>query len=388
MNESLSVDFADRHANHTLRLIHDLSQGGWTPRHFPANAMILPNRQLVELHTPHRSIRLRVSLYAVGNRGEPHRLNERRIEITTTRVSGLRPLRQWADVVLGYDRDNDAYVGLDPRRLSLGGRTHNASSSVDPTALLAASASRILIQPSESPSLGLEYQAIFRPERLSEYLFNYEAIHGGPYLGDGLFSGHVQHGGHRGTWSLPLSACSGKQLVLTHQHPAKTRKLPVSAALAEAYETGDVDMLTDLSPDDLEVIRRACREIGDRGERFVYDYERRRLHKGGRSDLVDKITWVSQKSVGKGYDISSFDMDGSPRFIEVKTTAGGGSTFFMSNNEWTTATMKRASYWIYRVVGALNKPSLSAKIQDPVAAEETSAITRIPDGWRVTITMR
>ena len=154
MDRQLTLDITDRHSTHVLRLIQDLAKGGWVPENFPAGAAVLPNRQLIELRTPHRSIRLRISIYKVGDRGEPHRLDERRIEITTTFASGLRRLAQWADVVLGYDFTNDAYVGLDPRRLSLGGQTHNASSSVDPAALLAASASRILIRPDETPSLG------------------------------------------------------------------------------------------------------------------------------------------------------------------------------------------------------------------------------------------
>ena len=169
-----------------MRLILDLSDAGWAPVRFPTNARIAPNRQLLELRTPNRSVRIRVSLYKVGDRGEAHLRDERRIEITTTFAGGLPRLRNWADVVLGYDSVNNAYVGLDPLRLKMGGATHNASSYVDPAALSAASNSRLLIRPHETPSLGLEYQAIFLPKRLGEYFFNYELIHAGRYRGDGL----------------------------------------------------------------------------------------------------------------------------------------------------------------------------------------------------------
>jgi hypothetical protein len=385
MEQNLEVDISDRHSNHVVRVIRDLWEVGWIPSLFPDNAQILPNRQLLELRTPHRSIRIRVSVYKVGDRGEPHRLDERRIEITTTFASGLPRLRNWADVVLGYDLANDAYVGLDPRRLGLGGTTHNASSSVDPEALRMASKSRIIIRPHETASLGLEYQAIFRPARLSEYLFNYGLIHSGLYVGDGLFSGTTQLRKRHVAFALPQSCCRGKQLVLTNGRQAVTKGSTVSPRLVEAYEREESESLRDLSPDELEAIRRKCREVGDRGEHLVYRHERQRLHRAGRADLADKVVWVSQRSVSKGYDIKSFEIDGSPRLIEVKSTIGRSRSFFVSSNEWKVATRRRNSYWIYRVIDALESPTIAVKLQDPVGAEEANAITRMADGWWITV---
>lgn len=385
MKQGMTIDTTDRHSNHVMRVIRDLSDVGWVPAQFPSGAQILPNRQLMELRTPHRSIRIRVSIYKVGDRGEAHRLDERRIEIMKTIASGLPRLRNWDDVVLGYDVVNDAYVGLDPRRLGLGGKTHNASSSVAPAALVAASNSRVLIRPHETPSLGLEYRAIFRPQRLGEYLFNYKSIHDGLYRGDGLFSGHMRRHGRRGVWTLPSSSCRGPHLVLTQISSAIAKKRAVPSTLVEAYEIEEVSKLADLSPDELDGILRKCREVGDGGESFVYRHERRRLRGAGRGDLADKINWVSQKAVGKGYDIKSFEVNGAPRFIEVKATIRKSATFFMSSNEWKVATRLRSSYWIYRVVQALDGPRIAAILQDPIGAEKASNIIRVPDGWRVTI---
>lgn len=385
MKNDLVIDIADRRSTHVLRLLHDLSATGWTPTQFPSGAQLLPNRQLIELRTLHRAIRIRVSIYKVGDRGEPHRLDERRIEITTTFASGLSRLRDWDDVIMGYDFANDAYVGLDPRRLGLGGKTHNASSSIDPSALVAASQSHILVRPHETPSLGIEYLAIFRPRRLGEYLFNYQSIHDGLYRSDGLFSGPLRGRSRPGTWTLPVSSCHGRHLVLAHTNPVRAQKLAVSPALVEAYEIDQAASVPDLSPDELERIRRTCQEVGDAGEHFVYRYERKRLHRAGRIDLADKIDWISQKAVGRGYDIGSFEVDGSPRNIEVKATIGRGATFFMSGNEWAVATRLRTSYWVYRVIQALNGPKIANMLQDPIEAESASDITRVPDGWRVTI---
>jgi hypothetical protein len=58
----------------------------------------------------------------------------------------------------------------------LGGK-HNASSSVDSTALKLAPANSILIRPHDTQILGFEYQAIFRPEHLAEYIFTADSIH-------------------------------------------------------------------------------------------------------------------------------------------------------------------------------------------------------------------
>src|SRR5439155_18842694 len=129
-----------------------------------------------------------------------------------------------------------AYVGLDPRRLGLGGETHNASSSVDPTALAAASNSRVLVRPHETPSLGLEYQAIFRPKRLGEYVFNYELIHTGRYRGDGLLSGSSPRPTRRTAWTLPLESCRDDYLVLRRRDSARANDRRVSSTLVEAFE--------------------------------------------------------------------------------------------------------------------------------------------------------
>ena len=385
MKNELSIDISDRHSNHVLRMIHDLSGAGWIPVQFPSGAKITSNRQLTELRTPNRSIRVRVSIYKVGGRGEAHRLHQQRIEITTTLASGLPKLSDWADVILGYDAVHDAYVGLDPRRLGLGGKTHNASTSIDPSALADASNSRVLIRPHESRSLGLEYHAIFRPRRLGEYLFNYESIHDGLYRGGGLFSGPVGRMSNRRILTLPGDSCGASHLGLTHKSAAVAKKRIIPPKLVEACEIEDVSKLADLTPDQLERVLQKRREVGDAGESFVYRRERKRLHNAGRRDLAGKVDWISQSAVGKGYDIKSFEVDGTSKFIEVKATIGKSATFFMSSNEWKVATRLRGNYWIYRVVEALNRPNIATVLPDPIGAENSSSIKRVADGWRVTI---
>ena len=178
---------------HVQRLVSSLATAGWRATRIPARGRLAANRQLLILGTPQRELRLRLSVYKVGGTGRD-RPDERRVEITTTYHAGMTRLANHHDVILGFDPVNDVYVGLDPRRLEVGGPTHNASTFVDRNGLATAHSDRIVVRPYPAPVLGgTELQAYFRPERLSEYLFNGEAIHAGVYLGDGavLFSANT-----------------------------------------------------------------------------------------------------------------------------------------------------------------------------------------------------
>jgi hypothetical protein len=56
----------------------------------------------------------------------------------------------------------------------------------------------------------------------------------------------------------------------------------------------------------------------------VLKHERERLDSAGRSDLASKALHIAElEGDGAGYDVRSFELDGTPRFIEVKTTRGG-----------------------------------------------------------------
>jgi len=102
--------------------------------------------------------------------------------------------------------------------------------------------------------------------------------------------------------------------------------------------------------------------LGNLGEKFVFELERRHLGESGRSDLAQKIVWVSkEEGDGLGYDIRSWDHEsGKVKCIEVKTTNGGISTpFIISANELAVSNAIANDYWIYRIFGyASGKPKL------------------------------
>lgn len=368
-------------SNHTFRLVTDLIGNGWTLLTAPEGGMLKSNRQFMEFRTPTRNLKIRPCIFAVGDRGESHRRDERRIQITTTYSSGLQRIAEFKDVVLGYDSQNRVYVGLDPRRLEFGGEHHNASSSVDAAALETPGKS-ILIRPHDTQLLGLEYQAIFKPSRLSEYIFNVDLIHQGLYAGSGLFSALK---GPRKSTSLTLPKDTHGDVLLlgmasVQQEP---RKIPKSEIIA--FEDGNEGGLADVSPEELEAIRRRCAEVGDKGEYFVFQFERKRLRNAGKPTLARKVDWVSRRSVGKGYDIKSFETNGSPRYIEVKSTTGSGMSFLMSDKEWKVAVSSGMAYFVYRVIHAEKSPTIKRMVQDPASAEKDRTLIRLAAGWKITL---
>jgi hypothetical protein len=105
---------------------------------------------------------------------------------------------------------------------------------------------------------------------------------------------------------------------------------------------------------DWEKARDRNNEIGDQGEEFVLEFEIDRLIEALSIDRMKAIQNVQHLSRlqgdGLGYDISSINNDGSPRYIEVKTTSGDfNQPFYMSKNEKHFFEEYKDSAFIYRV---------------------------------------
>lgn len=90
----------------------------------------------------------------------------------------------------------------------------------------------------------------------------------------------------------------------------------------------------------IDYIKKAKKDAktGLSGEELVLAYEKDKMIKRNRSDLVEKIDWVSTYDDSRGYDILSFDFDESGKeyqiYIEVKTTTEGEkNSFFVTVNE-------------------------------------------------------
>ena len=93
------------------------------------------------------------------------------------------------------------------------------------------------------------------------------------------------------------------------------------------------------------------RALGRAGEKLVLAYELTKLMEAGRSDLANRIKWISdEEGDGAGYDILSFSPDGQSRLIEVKTTNGWERTpFYLSRNELSVANQRSDEWCLFRV---------------------------------------
>ena len=92
-------------------------------------------------------------------------------------------------------------------------------------------------------------------------------------------------------------------------------------------------------------------KLGLIGELMVLEYEKERLESIGRSDLIKYIKHISKEEGDKaGFDILSFDKNGSKIYIEVKTTTVAEDTpFFISQNELDFSKKNSINYYLYRV---------------------------------------
>lgn len=104
------------------------------------------------------------------------------------------------------------------------------------------------------------------------------------------------------------------------------------------------------------------RNLGEAGERFALEYEKWQLIKAGKESLADKVEWVSkEQGDGAGFDILSRNLNGTDRYIEVKTTKlGKEAPFFFSKNEFDFSTQHSERYHLYRIFNFVEKPKMFA----------------------------
>lgn len=90
------------------------------------------------------------------------------------------------------------------------------------------------------------------------------------------------------------------------------------------------------------------KEIGDLGEIIIMNEEKAKLIRLGLLELKPKHV---SKMVGDGlgYDIESYNTNGDKIYIEVKTTRGSSSKFYITPNEYRTMLKLKPMYFIKRV---------------------------------------
>lgn len=131
--------------------------------------------------------------------------------------------------------------------------------------------------------------------------------------------------------------------------------LETMAAIARRYDVASRD--------------EANRKLGEAGEEYVLEYEKENLTRSGRQDLAKQIVWTSkQEGDGAGFDIASFEPDGSRRLLEVKTTNGWNRTpFHITRNELAVANREREAWHLIRLWNFARTPEAFA-IRPPLEA--------------------
>lgn len=111
------------------------------------------------------------------------------------------------------------------------------------------------------------------------------------------------------------------------------------------------------------------RLLGFQGELAVLELERRRLIEHGRKDLAECVEHVAVSvGDGLGYDVASFNDDGSKRLIEVKTTVYARETpFFISSAEVDASSHYDSSYSLYRLFQFGSKAAGWYSLRGPIS---------------------
>jgi hypothetical protein len=84
--------------------------------------------------------------------------------------------------------------------------------------------------------------------------------------------------------------------------------------------------------------------------------------------ILQEVVWHSRGLEFPGWDITSFDEEGEPFYIEVKSSVGRDvSSVCFTANEWNTALDSKISdrYWIYIVTEALSSRPRIERLNNP-----------------------
>ncbi len=109
-------------------------------------------------------------------------------------------------------------------------------------------------------------------------------------------------------------------------------------------------------------------KLGMIGEEIVFNSEVKRLKDFNNLN----VEWESKVDDSLGYDILSYELDGTPRYIEVKTTKGNRSnsfSFYISHNELEKSKVLK-NYWIYQVFFSVGQQPVISLLEDPFNAKD------------------
>lgn len=162
-----------------------------------------------------------------------------------------------------------------------------------------------------------------------------------------------------------------------YQEWLKEKALPETQAVFIAFEISPVNSSSnqrrsipnDTNRDgnvDWDKENKRKRIRGRRAEELVMDFERQRLSDAGQEGLAARVGDYSTK-YSKGFDVLSWNVDGTERNIEVKSSSSNG--FILTRNELNKSE-KNPNYWIYIVNEKKNEVQIK-QIKSPSLRDES-----------------
>lgn len=131
---------------------------------------------------------------------------------------------------------------------------------------------------------------------------------------------------------------------------------------------------------DFESINNQKRRKGKKAEDLVLSLEIKILELNGFQELADMANDSPSTFPSYGYDIDSFELDGTPKQIEVKSIQKYGNTFYITKNELEKSS-SLPNYYIYLVFDVLDQPSIKY-IKHPKLGDN-SIFQLIPENYKV-----
>lgn len=197
------------------------------------------------------------------------------------------------------------------------------------------------------------------------------------------------------TWPVPSRNAKVtpllKDYVLNLPAPKDTEPEYISLKLGEVVDTPEKKSAKKIGVIDYEQKNRRNKLIGNQGEDVVFLHEQRELRKNGRLDLANKVKRVYETDDYAGYDILSFELNGTPKQIEVKSTTARPPSpnssfgFYLSSNEYEQA-RTLANFYLYIVFDVKSKKPKICPIKNP-ASLEPKRLNLKPSAYFATLTV-
>ena len=130
---------------------------------------------------------------------------------------------------------------------------------------------------------------------------------------------------------------------------------------------------------------RSSDKVGRIGEEYVFNVERELLIRGGRRDLAERVILHRNHLENRtpGWDITSYNLDGSIKYIEVKSSVGKSITnITLTSNEWRKASEFKGTdkYHLYLVTKILKEPEIQDLV-DPARWVEGGGLELAIDSY-------